>query len=138
MLDEGVSGDEVQECLVRHKVVVGAVGFALARWAGSVFLGLGGQHGILLSLVVELCENVGGEVIMGFLLLGRKEGRKEGREGCLVYIRETENPKVSGCWAKSRLRSVDLPAPEGPETTIKGFPAGAGAAAGYKWVSGPN
>lgn len=51
VLDEGVLGDEVQECLARHKVVVGAVGFALARWAGSVFLGLGGQHGILHTIV---------------------------------------------------------------------------------------
>lgn len=52
------------------------------------------------------------------------EVRELGREGGLIYIRETEKPKVSGCCVKSRLRSVDLPVPEGPETTIRGFPAG--------------
>lgn len=77
----------------------------------------------------------GGEVIIGFLSAW-KEGRKEGREGCLAYIRETENPKVSGYWAKSRLSSVDLPAPEGPETTIRAFPAGAAGGGGNEWGSG--
>lgn len=34
-----------------------------------------------------------------------------------VYIREIEKPKVSGNSAKSLLRRVDLPVPEGPDTT---------------------
>jgi len=46
---------------------------------------------------------------------------------CRSFLRETENPKVSGCCAKSRLRRVDFPVPEGPETTMRGFPAEAGA-----------
>ena len=32
-------------------------------------------------------------------------------------LRETENPKVVGKSRKSRLRRVDLPAPDGPEKT---------------------
>lgn len=32
--------------------------------------------------------------------------------------RETEKPNVSGCAAKSRLRMVDFPEPEGPDITI--------------------
>ena len=48
--------------------------------------------------------------------------------GMQSFIRETENPKVSGRCAKSRLRRVDFPAPEGPETAMRrGFPAKAGA-----------
>lgn len=35
-------------------------------------------------------------------------------------VRETEKPKASGCAAKRRLRSVDLPVPLGPETTMTG------------------
>lgn len=35
---------------------------------------------------------------------------------------------MSGCWAKRRFRMVDFPVPEGPETTIRGLPAGAGVA----------
>lgn len=31
---------------------------------------------------------------------------------------ETEKPKVLGCAAKRRFRSVDLPVPLGPERTI--------------------
>lgn len=33
-------------------------------------------------------------------------------------VRETEKPKVSGWSAKRRLRTVDLPEPEGPEITM--------------------
>ena len=42
---------------------------------------------------------------------------------------DTEKPKRSGCAAKSRLISVDLPVPEGPEKTIgrPGGEAGVGA-----------
>ena len=40
-------------------------------------------------------------------------------------LRETENPNVSGCLAKSLFSNVDFPDPEGPETTIGlGFEAG--------------
>lgn len=47
--------------------------------------------------------------------------KKEGRIRRSPLIRETENPKVSGYCAKSRLMRVDFPVPEGPETTIMGF-----------------
>jgi hypothetical protein len=33
-------------------------------------------------------------------------------------VRETEYMNVPGCAASRRVRTVDLPAPEGPETTI--------------------
>ncbi len=36
----------------------------------------------------------------------------------IMDSRETEKPNMSGYSAKRRLRSVDFPAPLGPETTI--------------------
>lgn len=36
-------------------------------------------------------------------------------------LRETEKPKVVGKSLKSRFKSVDLPAPEGPENTKNDF-----------------
>lgn len=53
-----------------------------------------------------------------FGALGRREkrggegGEKQGNE------RETENPNVEGYAAKSLLRIVDFPEPEGPDMTI--------------------
>ena len=37
VLDKGILGHEVQECLARHKMVVDTVDFILARRTGSVF-----------------------------------------------------------------------------------------------------
>lgn len=44
--------------------------------------------------------------------------REGGGGGGRMYVRETENPKVSGCSAKRRFSIVDLPEPEGPEMTM--------------------
>lgn len=56
-------------------------------------------------------------------------------------LRETENPNLSGYSAKSFLRRVDLPVPEGPETTMGRtdilytvFDIKAGAIAMVKWL----
>ena len=38
-----------------------------------------------------------------------------GDEEC---IRDTENPNISGCRWNSRLSNVDLPEPDGPDTTM--------------------
>jgi len=34
------------------------------------------------------------------------------------FSRETENPKVFGCFSNSRFNSVDFPVPDGPEITM--------------------
>lgn len=46
--------------------------------------------------------------------------------------RETENPKVWGCAAKSLLRIVDFPEPEGPEMTMGRWRRGTKASEGER------
>lgn len=55
-----------------------------------------------------------------------------------MYSRDIEKPKVSGCAANRRLRSVDFPAPEGPEITtgrlVSGGALGQLVALTIEWV----
>lgn len=78
-------------------------------------------------VVNELLEGIlGGEVIFATVLFARS-GRARSIYGVLVrfdrthavsIVREIENPKRSGNSLKRRPRRVDLPEPDGPDTTI--------------------
>lgn len=88
MLDEAVFADEVEKVLFRCEIIFAGILLARSRSSRCVWLSV--RH-------------------------TSPDSCLERRLGC--HRRETENPNLLGYSAKSRLRSVDLPAPEGPDTT---------------------